>query len=67
MWPGVFEGGVGAWLRWWCVQGACVQYPAFAPDALLLFQALQKWQLGFLVSLYLCPELAPVVPARSYF
>ena len=29
------------------------QYPAFAPDTLLLPPALQKWQLGFLVSLYL--------------
>ena len=54
-------------LRWWCVQGACVQYPAFAPDALLLFQALQKWQLGFLVSLYLLSRICPNCQARSYF
>ena len=42
--------------------------PAFAPDTLFLLQALQKWQLGFLVSLYLLgPEFAPTVHARSYF
>ena len=44
------------------------QYPAFAPDTLFLLQALQKWQLGFLVSLYLLdPEFAPTVHACSYF
>ena len=44
------------------------QYPAFAPDTLFLLQALQKWQLGFLVSLYLLgPEFAPAAHARSYF
>ena len=36
------------------------QYPAFAPDTLCLLQALRKWQLGFLVSLYLLGlEFAP--------
>ena len=40
----------------------CSQQPVLA------LQALQNWQLGFLVSLYLLgAEFAPVVPARSYF
>ena len=34
----------------------------------LALKALQKWKLGFLVSLYLLgAEFAPVVPAGSYF
>ena len=38
------------------------QYPAFAPDTQFLLPALQKWQLGFLVSLYLLgTEFAPTV------
>ena len=35
------------------------RYPAFAPDSLLSLRALQKWQLGFLVSLYLLSIILP--------
>ena len=35
------------------------QYPAFAPNPLFLFQTLQKWKLGFLVSLYLLVQNLP--------
>ena len=35
------------------------QYPAFAPDPLLLLPALQKWQLVFLVSCYLLTIILP--------
>ena len=71
MYPGVGpEGG----LRWFAyslggvVCRGHVRYPVFASDVLFLLQALQKWQLGFLVSLYvLGPEFAPTAHARSYF
>ena len=47
------------------------QYPVFAPDPLLLLQALQKWQLFlflFSVSLYLLgPEFVPTVHTHRYF
>ena len=48
-------------LRWYCVdRGMC--------SMLLLLQALQKWQLGFLVSLYVffLPELALTMPAQLF-
>ena len=35
------------------------QYPAFVPNTLLLLKALQKWLLGFLVSLYLLSRIYP--------
>ena len=50
MCPGVW---LEAWLRWFAHPfggGVCrahAQYPAFAPNPLLLFPAFQKWQLGF--------------------
>ena len=57
-------------LGWWCVQGAC-SIPWFSPKFLFLLQALHKWQLGcffcFLVSMYLCLELAPTAHAQNYF
>lgn len=61
-------------LRWCYVQGP-VQYQAIAPDPLLLLQAPQKQQLGFLVSLCplsrICPNCACMqlflVPDNSYF
>ena len=44
------------------------QYPAFAPNTLFLLQAPQKWQLRFLVFLYVWgPEFAPTAHARGYF
>ena len=54
--PGVVAEGV-AWLvclpfRWYCVQGSVC-------STLLLLQALQKWHLGFLVSLYPLPRICP--------
>lgn len=53
-------------LGWWCVQGAC-SILCFSPESFFL-QALHKWQLGFsfyfLVSLYLCLELAPSAQAQ---
>ena len=37
-------------------------------STLLLLQALQKWQLGFLVSLYLLgPEFSPTAHTHCYF
>ena len=39
------------------------QYPAFAPNILLLLQALQKCQLGFWSLCIFCPEFAPAVHA----
>ena len=60
--PGV---GPEGWLRCFAHPlggGVCrghAQYPAFAPDPLHLLQALQKWQLGFLVSLYLLSRICP--------
>ena len=33
------------------------QYPAFTSDPLLLLEAFQKWQLGFLVSMYLLSRI----------
>ena len=35
------------------------QHAAFAPNTLVLLQALQKWQLGFSVSLYLLSIIFP--------
>lgn len=35
------------------------QHAAFAPNTLVLLQALQKWQLGFSVSLYLLSIISP--------
>ena len=43
------------------MQGACI-VTAFAPKALFLLQALQKSQVGFLVSLYLLVQNLPQVP-----
>lgn len=40
------------------MQGACI-VTAFAPKALFLLQALQKSQVGFLVSVSFGPEFAP--------
>ena len=39
--------------------GGDAQFPAFVPDTLFLFQALQKWRLGFSVSLYLLSRICP--------
>ena len=71
MCPGV---GPEGWLRGFahCLGGVVcrghAQYPAFAPNTPFLLQALQKWQLGSLVSLYLLgPEFASTAHARSYF
>ena len=56
MGPGV---GLEAWLRWSAhplggvESRGHVQCSPFAPDPLILLLALQKWQLGFLVFLYL--------------
>ena len=47
--------------------GGQAQYPAYAPDTLFLHPALQKWQLGFLVSLYLVQNLPQMHNAHSYF
>ena len=59
------EVGPEGWLRWYCVQGVCA---AFAPDTLFFLQALQKWHLGFSISLYLLgPEFVPTAHAGSYF
>ena len=62
------------WLRWCAhplgsvVCRAHVQYPAFTANTLFLLQALQKWQLGFLVSWYLLrPEFAPTAHALGCF
>ena len=43
-----------------------VQYPAFAPDALFLLQALQKWPLGFFglfesFGSRICPSMHTVI------
>lgn len=62
MCPGV---GPEGWL--WCfahppggvVRLEHVQYAAVAPNTLVLLQALQKWQLGFLVCLYLLSIILP--------
>ena len=71
---GVSRGQAEAWLKCFahslggvvCRERA--QDPAFAPNTPCLLWALQKWQLGFLVSLYLLgPEFAPLVHAHSYF
>ena len=44
------------------------QHPAFALNTMFLLQALQKCQLGFLITLYLShPEFAPTGLAGSYF
>ena len=48
------------------MQGACI-VTAFAPKALFLLQALQKSQVGFLVSVSFGPEFAPSAYAQSYF
>ena len=71
MCPGV---GPEGWLRRFAHPSGGVvcrghaQYPAFVPNTLFLLQALQKWQLGFVVSLYfLDPEFVLTVYARSYF
>ena len=51
-----------------CVCSGHAQYPVFASDTLILLQALEKWQLGFLV--YLCllgPASAPTEHAHSHF
>ena len=53
-------------LWWWCVQGACA-IPCFCSWPLLLLWALQKWQLGFLVSLYLLSRICPNCAACSQF
>ena len=51
------------WLKWFAhplggvVCRGHAQYPAFASHSVLLFLALQKCQLGFLVSLYLLPRI----------
>ena len=48
--------------------GVCrghAKYLDFAPDPLLLLQALQKWQLGFLVSLYLLSIILPQLCMRA--
>ena len=54
MYPGVSpEGWLGCFAPpfiWCYVQRAMLSYPAFVSSPLLLLQALQKWQLGFLVS-----------------
>ena len=47
-----------------------MQYPAFAPNPLVLLQALQKWQLGFFffgLFCIFCPEFALTAHERSYF
>ena len=57
--------GLEGWLRCFAHPfggGVCrghAQYPAFAPNPLLLLLALQKWQLGILVSLYLVVHNLP--------
>ena len=62
---GVSRGRPEGWLRCFAhrlggvVCRGHVQYPAFAPNPLLLLQTLQKWQLGFLVSLYLLSKICP--------
>ena len=53
-------------LWWWCVQGACA-IPCFCSWPLLLLWALQKWQLGFLVSLYLSCRICPNCPCSAVF
>ena len=60
--PGVRLAG---WLRWSAhpfggvVCRGRAQYPAFAPNPLLLLLALQKWQLGFLGFFYLIVHNSP--------
>ena len=49
---GVFRGWAEGWLRWFAhpfggVECRHAQPPAFAPSAVFLLPALQKWQLGF--------------------
>ena len=41
------------------------QYPVFAPDTLLFLQALQNWQLGFLVSLYVFSIILPQLSTHT--
>ena len=53
-------------LRWCCVQGVA-QYPVFAVDTLLLLQALQNWQLRFLVSLYVFSMILPQLSMMQLF
>ena len=70
MCPGV---GLEGWLRCFahplggveCREHA--RFPAFAPNALFLLPALQKWQLSFLVFCTFGPEFTPTAHARSYF
>ena len=43
------------------------QHAAFAPNTLVLLQALQKWQLGFWPLCIFCLAFAPAAHAHSYF
>ena len=49
------------------VCGGHAQYPAFSPNTLFLLLALQKWQLDFLVFLYLFVHNLPHLRMHSYF
>ena len=68
--PGVRTEG---WLRCFAhplggaVCSGHAQRPAFAPDPLLLLQALQKWQLGFVVSVYLLSRICPNCACKQLF
>ena len=61
--PGV---GLEGWLRWFAhplVRVSC----RGRGSTLLLLQALQKWQLGFLVSLYVLSRICPNCACRQLF
>ena len=70
MCPGV---GPEAGLRWSAHPSGGVecrghaQYPAFAPNAWFLLPALQKWQLGFLVFVYLLSRICPNCACTQLF
>ena len=69
MCPGVRPEG---WLKWFAlplggvVCRGHVQYPAFSPNPLILLPALWKWQLGFLVSLYLVVQNLPQLCMHTF-
>ena len=63
------RGGLGICppVRWWHVQGHA-QYPAFAPNCLLMLQAPQKWRLGvFAVFVSLRSRNCPSCLLRQLF
>ena len=42
-----------------------MQYPAFAPNTLLLLLALHKWHLGFFICMYLLSIICPNCACRQ--